>query len=345
MTCYSPLIRAENTTIWETAQDGHKYHPAKIFKADDKTGEYIEKLTDGQKYKYTIIPCRNCIGCKLDYSREWANRGYLHSKTTHNNYFITLTYNDENIKIKDYIVDKDGMTWENENLKIGCLIPKDIEIFIHNLRQHQERKYGINGLQYMLCGEYGEKNGRPHYHAILFNCYLPTDTFYKPKIINNEIYYQNTIIEKYWKHGISNISTASWHTIAYTARYITKKINGKQSEELYSRNGLIKEFFRTSKGIGRKYYEQNKLEIYKHDKITIKTKQGTINCQPPKYFDKLFEKEYPKEFKQIKKRRKENTKQLNNVNDLKDELSRLERLKIKQSYKMDSLKALTRRIE
>ena len=41
------------------------------------------------------IPCGRCIGCKLDYSRQWANRCSLEATQWQNNYFITLTYANE----------------------------------------------------------------------------------------------------------------------------------------------------------------------------------------------------------------------------------------------------------
>lgn len=43
------------------------------------------------------LPCGQCIGCRLDRSRQWAMR-CVHEASLHDdNCFITLTYNDENI--------------------------------------------------------------------------------------------------------------------------------------------------------------------------------------------------------------------------------------------------------
>ena len=42
--------------------------------------------------KIISVPCGQCIGCRLDYSREWANRCLLEATYHDSNYFVTLTY-------------------------------------------------------------------------------------------------------------------------------------------------------------------------------------------------------------------------------------------------------------
>ena len=43
------------------------------------------------------IPCGQCIGCRLERSRQWAIR-CVHEASLHkHNCFITLTYNDANL--------------------------------------------------------------------------------------------------------------------------------------------------------------------------------------------------------------------------------------------------------
>lgn len=232
------------------------------------------------------------MGCRLDYARNWANRGYLELKTqgNENNWFITLTYNDENLPI----------TKEGTN---GTLVKKDLETFIKNLRQ-DERRQGRTDIKYMACGEYGDKNERPHYHLIMFNLKLDIEDLFEARIINKEFYYRSKTIEKHWTKGISNVTQATWNNISYVARYITKKLNGAESEKYYEEKGQIKEFFRVSKGIGKMYYQQNRDKIYKNDEIYIRNKKGVTVTKPPKYFDDLFKKEDEERLKKIKNKRK-----------------------------------------
>lgn len=335
MGCYKPMIRVEDTWNWAKAEDGHLYHPARII-STDRLEQYDKQNL--ARYRYTQIGCGECIGCRLDYSREWANRGYLESTMWDNNYFVTLTLDDENIEIPEFIETKEGFLFmEVENIEwMGTLVPKDLQDFLKRLREEFRTKYNHTGIRFMAAGEYGETYGRPHYHLILFNTPFPTESFHNPKVkYEKYVYYENTILEKCWKKGWAQITECSWNTIAYVARYITKKINGPGSEEEYAAKGQVKEFFRVSNqpGIGREYYEKHKEEIYKDDKVLIRNAKGSHWVKPPTYFDKLYEKEFPEKFEEIKRKRKK--EMINNlyVKSQTTSLTRWEQLQIEQATK------------
>lgn len=241
MPCYHPMIREEQFDKWETAADGHKYHPARVFTPELPEEELYEKYRENKFLpgKWQMIPCGKCIGCRLEYSREWANRGALEAQLYDQNWFVTITYDEDHVPLMDWIEDCEGFTWTNDT-EGTTLVPDDLTRFIKNVRQIMKRDYGQDGIRFMACGEYGSEKARPHYHIIFFNLNLPTEDLHDPKIINKEIYYRSHIIERAWggeryldknqkyvnpdSKGISNISEASWNNIAYTARYITKKL-------------------------------------------------------------------------------------------------------------------------
>lgn len=316
MGCKQPLIRVENLNKIEKTIDGKQMFKVTIVKPHDEH-ESIEMINSYKRlgYKYTLIPCKRCIGCRLDYSREWANRGYLEAKNWEQNYFVTLTYNNEHLP-------------KNQSLQ-----PKEFSNFIKRLRRELDYKNIQHaGIRFMGCGEYGsDKNTkRPHYHVILFNCKLPIETFYNPTIINNAMYYNNTIIEKCWKNGFSNITDVTWNNIAYTARYITKKIYGKEAKEAYK--DLEPEFFRTSRnpGIAGYYYNDHADEIYQNDEIIIRNKKGSISSKPPKYFDKLLEKDNPELLEEIKKTRRKRQKESDKVKAKQTTLTKLQQLAVEE---------------
>lgn len=361
MPCYEPFVRIEDKSKWVKAADGHLYHPASIQKATEVLGDRLEDIDNYNEnvtlklhsdYNYQIIPCGQCIGCRLEYSRQWANRGYLESKCWDQNWFVTLTYDEAYNFILDEIETSDGITYTNPGDWNGILIPEHLTAFMKSLRQIMKREHGQDGIRFMACGEYGSEGQRPHYHIILFNCNLPLESFYNPKIKNHNLYWQNTIIERAWGNGrepkgICNISEASWNNIAYTARYITKKVNGALSEHYYAEQGQVKEFFRVSRmpGIGELYYRQHKDEIYKYDCITIVNQEGATTCKPPKYFDDLYEKEDPEGFKKIKEKRKRIQRDQNRIKDESYSYGRLQALGVEARTKEEQTQKLVREFE
>lgn len=353
MGCYKPMIRRENLGKWKKAADGHLYHPANIF-SSDKLELYDKK--DWGNYKYEFIPCGKCIGCRLDYSRNWANRGYLESLLWEQNWFVTLTYDDKYLPYQDEWTTTEGITYTDQDLEElewkGTLEPNDFTQFMKNLRQIMKREYGVDGIRFIGCGEYGTEERRPHYHLILFNFNIPVDQLYEPHLKDGDYSYKCKLIERAWSErkgkacecmGICDVTPATWNTIAYVARYITKKINGKESEDFYAMQGELKEFFRCSTGIGKGYYDLHKEDIYKYDQILIKNKKGSHWVKPPKYFDDLYEQEEPEKMKQIKQNRKKlQLQQLINKSKLTS-LTRWEQLQLEQDLKEKDAQMLSHR--
>lgn len=349
MPCYHPLIRVVSLSEKPIkAKDGHKYRKGQIIKPHDLY-EKLEELKNNPKIQYDIIPCGKCIGCRLEYSREWANRGYLESKLYDENWFVTITYDENNLTTPEEITTSDGISYtqEEEEWK-GTLVPEELTQFIKNVRQKWKRKFNKDGIRFMACGEYGEKGERPHYHVIFFNMHIPTETLYDTKIINNNVYYKCHLLDECWNNkGFVEVSEATWNDIAYTARYITKKINGSESEYIYAEKGQIKEFFRVSRmpGIGEPYFEKNWKEIYKNDEIIVKNLQGIIASKPPKYFDKLYEKKDPKGYEKIKIKRRKAAKNVAQVKDKTTSLGRLAQLQIEERTKEETTQKLIREFE
>ena len=59
-------------------------------------GDLIEKPVQ-VFYKHFIIPCGQCIGCRIDYSKQWATRMLLENEYSSESHFITLTYDDTHV--------------------------------------------------------------------------------------------------------------------------------------------------------------------------------------------------------------------------------------------------------
>lgn len=153
------------------------------------------------------VPCGRCIGCKLERSRQWATR-CMHEASMHKkNVFITLTYSDEHLPY-DQSLDLDHF-----------------QKFMKRLRKKHPH------VRFYHCGEYGEKTGRPHYHAILFNCDFLDKKIYT--IRNENPVYVSQELNNIWGYGLCEIGSVTFESAGYVARYCTKKITGDFAEEHY----------------------------------------------------------------------------------------------------------------
>jgi len=165
-------------------------------------------------------------------------------------------------------------------------------------------------LRYYYAGEYGEKYRRPHYHACLFGV-----DFNDKKLIETTDagfnLYESATLNKLWPHGRHKIGELNWETAAYTARYIMKKINGDRKKKHYEVTDydtgeiitLLPEYNDMSRehGIGKQWYDK-----YKHDFYKQKTSAIIIRghkTKPPRYYDKLHERDFPEHHRAIKKAR------------------------------------------
>lgn len=337
MLCSHPLTRIES---W----DGKVSFTGAYIKDAEASKEFKEKLENSKNIKSVkLIPCGQCTSCRLNKSREWANRLMLEAKDYENNYFITLTYDEENVPIKRAYNNETGEIITGMTLK-----KEDLEKFNHDLRQYWLRKFNHTGIRYYECGEYGSNNGRPHYHCIIFNLpYLDDFKLYRKTEIGENLYTSETI-SKIWKKGYVVIGEVTWESASYVARYVMKKIYGKEADEYYKSQAKIPEFTTMSRmpGIGKNYYDMNKDIIYSTDEIFIKSKKGIIGSRPGKYFDRLYEQEEPEKYKEIK--RKRNSDNLRNTKNDIHKLGTVDNIQrqreIKENVLQEKIKALKREI-
>ena len=169
--------------------------------------------------EYINVPCGNCVQCKLDYTKKWAVRCMLESTLHQQNYFITLTYDDEHVPIN--------------SIGNQTLVRADLQKFLKRLRKHFK---GVK-IKYFGSGEYGDTSLRPHYHLILFNLplndldsFIPYDDngitrYIQKKSFNGEPLYYSKIIRDLWPFGNHLIGSVSFASCSYVARYCMKKLD------------------------------------------------------------------------------------------------------------------------
>lgn len=220
------------------------------------------------------IPCLQCIGCKLEKSRQWALRCTHEAQLHLNNSFITLTYNQEHLPFTN------NNTHTTLNLR-------HFQLFIKRLR----KKYSNKTIRFFHCGEYGDLNNRPHYHALLFNHDFEDKIHFKTH--KEQKYYSSDILDQLWSDpktkknmGFSVIGDLTFDSAAYVARYCLKKITGKNADEHYQ--GRVPEYATMSRrpGIGQGWLKKFKSDVYPSGFVV----HDGQKMSPPKYYDRITEK-------------------------------------------------------
>ncbi len=214
-------------------------------------------------------------------------------------------------------------------------------LFLKRLR----KKYK-NAIRYFQCGEYGEKNLRPHYHIILFGHDFEDKKFWQ--LSNGVPLYRSKALEGLWTLGFSTVGDVTYESAAYVARYITKKITGDLAEKHYEsinkETGLVSQLkpecvtMSRRPGIGREFYNKNKNDIYSVDAVIFKRGNKIIKAVSPRYYDNIYDKENPEDFKKIKAKRK-------NKGLLKQKDNTDERLLVRENLENKKAKLLKRSYE
>lgn len=254
MPCYAPLVGYYSREIGASGKRGITF---------DRNASH-----SGVKLR---LPCGQCIGCRVEKSRQWAMR-MMHEYRTNGQTgaFLTLTYGDQ------YLPHVFGPTVSGRNpAPTGTLVKRDLQLFMKRLR-----KVAGDGLRFYGCGEYGDENLRPHYHVLLLN-YDFRDKRYFKAAPGGEALYSSHVLDKLWTAGFALTAGVSFDSCAYVAGYVTKKITGKFAE--YHYNGRAPEFAVMSNrpGLGSEYYEKYGAEVRAHDTVVFNGRE----VRPPRFYD------------------------------------------------------------
>lgn len=230
--------------------------------------------------KRLLIPCGQCVECRLQKSREMATRIILEAAEYPDSWSVTLTYDVKYIKFSK----KTGR---------ATLVPDDLKKFMKDLRRYFEYHYNYKGIRFYACGEYGSLTARPHYHLILFNFPIKPEDI---ALCKNEVsqtgedLFESPLISDIWNKGRVRLNSLTWQYAAYCARYMMKKQLGKNSE-VYTTLDIVPEFSRMSNrpGLGYEYYSKNKEKILEDESVLVKIKDKTVRVPIPKYFIRKME--------------------------------------------------------
>lgn len=288
------------------------YRPLKGYRAaerDPKTGNrrVVFNKSDAATDQPVEVPCGQCVGCRLERSRQWAVRCVHEAQMHEENAFITLTYNNEHLP-KNLSLDK-----------------RHWQLFVKKLR-----KYHAGKIKYFHCGEYGEQRHRPHYHACLFGVDFPDKVLWKKK--DDVSLYVSQKLQDIWGKGFCTVGDVTFESAAYTARYIMKKVTGEKAAEHYGER--IPEYTTMSRGIGKSWLEKFHADVYPHDYVVI----NGAKMRPPRFYDKILSDNDPVAFRKVRGDRVKRAKEVAEDNTQR-------RQRVKEKVRVARANLLIRNVE
>lgn len=174
-------------------------------------------LDEGQ-----LVGCGQCMNCLINRRRQWTARilleGIACEAQGRQVSWCTLTYRDEALPV---------CARGDLGDVVPTLRPRDYQLAFKRLRKRD----ALGPFRFALVGEYGDRFGRPHYHAMLFG----------PAVFHVEHHFKRV-----WEAEYGHIQVRPWalsedgsekdlrETRArYIAHYVTKKMSSVDSKKLH----------------------------------------------------------------------------------------------------------------
>ena len=210
--------------------------------------------------RWKVVPCGKCMTCRRRRQASWSFRLLHEMQRSSSAAFLTLTYADEHL------------TYGEE---YPTLVKSDHQLFVKRLRKRQA-KLSEEKLKYYMCGEYGAKTYRPHYHYIMFN-------------LNPSLMLDIPLAEV-WGKGHARVDACNIKSIQYVTKYAMKAGNQPL-------NGKEREFSAMSKGLGANFLSDKMVKYYQENEIPyVVWKDGQKLSMPRYYKEKIYDEETLRRF-------------------------------------------------
>lgn len=210
--------------------------------------------TQGWSDRYLQLRCGQCVGCRIQWGADWAMRCTHEAQMHSTNAFITLTYEDR------FLPPNAGLQH------------RDWQLFAKRVRK------ALGPFRFFMCGEYGDVNRRPHYHASIFGLdFRPWAYEFKPGS------WLSQPLAELWGLGQVSVAEHNYTTAAYISRYVMKKLTGERAQEYgdkrppYVRMSL-------KPGIGATWLERFHTDVYPSDYLYVEGRKHRV----PRYYDKAL---------------------------------------------------------
>lgn len=268
----------------------------------------------GRVDHFIPIPCGSCLGCKMDYAKQWSVR-LQHEFQMHppeECWFLTLTYNDDALAetflpssppIERLVIGADHL---GEAAWFPNLYPRDMTLFWKRLRKH----FPDSKVMYYQAGEYGERRGRCHWHAIVFGVPLDQEQFSVNGVSElGDMTWRSAELEKLWHSSLDEtkplgnviVGRVTAQSCGYVARYTLKKAKEMWENDYTNRvRPLVR--MSTNPAIGLGYIEAHP-EIFDVSQFYIPNGCKPFMALHPRYYMKQLQLLDPERYDELKTQR------------------------------------------
>lgn len=160
----------------------------------------------GSKWDQVPVPCEKCWQCRENKINDFVGRGLCEASTSTAVFYATLTYAPRG------------------DFSERVITPPHFQDAIRALRKRG------HVLRYMGSGEYGERKGRAHFHAVLF--------FKGPRSSIPDFPHSNNFHADWWPHGhiygewLDGMD--NYKPVRYVCKYCIKQFEGNESQSWFT---------------------------------------------------------------------------------------------------------------
>lgn len=160
------------------------------------------------RHFYFRLECRKCSECLQKRSKELAIQSVFEARSCSDQSCVLI------------------LTYDNEHLGDNKLDYSHVQEFQKRLRRYVQYTYNKK-IRFLTVGEYGDKNGRMHWHMIVFG-WKPQksseemETYLGGKF-NSVPRWRSRKLHSLWQRGYVDVDYATEGNIFYVSRYVHKK--------------------------------------------------------------------------------------------------------------------------
>lgn len=176
--------------------------PVKVVFEGREPDSWLISLPDG--VRSASLPCGHCFSCRQSRAFEILIRAVAESRMHDFSAFITLTCDDVHY---------------NDVFRFGKLCRRPYQLFLKRLRKR------IGRFRYILCGEYGARTCRAHYHLVVFG-----HRFIDGYVSVAYTWIASRVVQQCWPYGHITVEDVNPDRLAYVCGYQLKNVDADDED-------------------------------------------------------------------------------------------------------------------